>query len=152
VSACRERLDAMLEADPHELAGEGESALAVHVRSCSGCRDAAQAILDATARLDAVLDAPGRAPDIEAILTRARLRVTPSPPATRRPAARRWVALAAAGIAAIMVIGRREPAPPESTPPRLVTPPLVEVVDDADIVLIPTGNPDITILWFFQGG
>jgi hypothetical protein len=152
VSACRERLDAMLEADPHELAGRGESALAVHVRSCSQCRNAAQAILDATARLDAVLDAPGRAPDIEAILTRARLRVTPSPPAKRRHSAKRWVALAAAGIAALMVMGRREPAPPESTPARLVTPPLVEVADDANVAVLPTRDPDITILWFFQGG
>lgn len=151
MTRCARPLDELLEADLGVLAGEGESELASHIRTCERCGSAAGTILNATTRLDAALAEEGPPPDVDAILARARLEATDIRFAPGRVPAKRWIALAAAAVAALMVIGRREPIPVASAPPRAPAPPLVEPSDGADVAVIRTDNPDITILWFFQG-
>jgi hypothetical protein len=51
---CADCLDAMLDAEPAELRGDGRSELAGHVRSCLACRRASAAILAGTSVLTRV--------------------------------------------------------------------------------------------------
>src|SRR5687767_15981082 len=50
---CGQLRELLLTADPAELRGQGDSAIARHVRSCQRCAEAAQRILGATALLAA---------------------------------------------------------------------------------------------------
>ena len=45
---CREARDAMLVAEPAELRGETETALAAHITSCADCRRASAMIVGGT--------------------------------------------------------------------------------------------------------
>ncbi len=81
---CHECVDMMLEAEPTELTGRGDGALAEHLRRCASCRRTAASIVRDTRVLAGVVE-------------RRR-------PAWRRPAA--VAALAAAGL--LLAIGVRE--------------------------------------------
>jgi len=52
---CTEVRHLLLEAEPHELEGEGASPVSIHVRSCPSCRLAARRVLEQTATLHAYL-------------------------------------------------------------------------------------------------
>ena len=54
---CRAMLEMILEADPTELAGRGDSLLARHLRACGRCRAVAQQILADTRRLELAIGA-----------------------------------------------------------------------------------------------
>lgn len=142
MSDCTLNVDALLDADPDELSGAADSEVGRHVRDCPQCRDAARTILEATDRLRAVLDAPPPPLDVDAVLARAK---------RRRPLAGRWLAVAAAALlAGLWLFGERErPLPGEPPPPRPEAYPLVEASGDRDVAVIPTANPEITVLWFF---
>lgn len=74
---CAEALDRMLEADPVELRGMGESDLAVHLLTCAPCRETAA---DLTAGLDAIADSlatDARTPPVRASALPQRLRIRP---------------------------------------------------------------------------
>jgi len=72
---CHTMLERMLDAEPGELLGRGETALAVHLRECSRCRAVAQQLLDETGAL------------VNAMARDARLVATVAPPNAGR---RRW--------------------------------------------------------------
>lgn len=154
MSECTRSLEPLLEADLGVLAGEGDSELAKHIRGCGRCGGAAQAIREATGRLDEALSTAPAALDLDAVLRRVEVAAAgrPGPGVRGRFPAARWVALAAAATAALIIVGEREPASIRrpTTPPR-PTFPLVEPAADRSVAVIPTGNPDITIVWFFPG-
>lgn len=64
--------------------------------------------------------------------------------------------LAAAVLAGLLLVTRREPVPPgvvlvppvRSDP----TPYVVEAPAGRSVAVIATDDPDITVLWFFEGG
>jgi anti-sigma factor RsiW len=162
MTTCDRFRDSLLQAEPDELRGVGDSELAAHVRTCPACGRAARTLLEATAELGAYLGRAGPAPDVAGILQRAAApaarRVAPSP--TASPGVRRrirledprpWVALAAAAAIAGMLLlpGPAAPPPPTAAadPYRL---PTVESASGRTVAVLPTDNPDITVLWLFQ--
>jgi hypothetical protein len=147
------RLDELLEVDVDVLVGEGDSELAGHIRGCSHCAEAARAIRASTARLEAVLATPSASLDVDALLARARLDAAPAPTRERYRWAR-WAVPAAAVLAGLWAIGDRDPPLPGRATPAARTEaalPLVESSPGRDVAVMPTNDPDITILWFFPG-
>jgi hypothetical protein len=171
VSVCEAYRDRLLDAEPSELRADASTDLADHVRGCAGCRAAAGEILradDALAHalaggLAAVPPLDAAAVVANALATRTRLAGAAggAPPGDRSgapverrgaPGARaRWIALAAAAsIAALFLLSRRESRlPGVELAARLATPVTVEAPADRNVAVIPTTNPDITVLWFF---
>lgn len=171
MSVCEAYRDRLLDAEPSEFRVDASTDLADHVRGCAGCRAAAREILRAddalahalAAGLAAVpqLDAAAVVANALATRTRPAGAAVGAPPMNRRGApvegrgalgARaRWMALAvAASIAALLLLARRElPPPGVELAPRLATPVTVEAPADRNVAVIPTTNPDITVLWFF---
>ena len=166
MSSCDRPQDALLSAEPDELAGRAETELSRHVRVCPHCSAKARTILAAIGALHRDLDA-GRAVDAvgkEALIARARAQPETS---TRRfawrhtrwsaldewPSLRAAAALGAIAVAAITVLfavgGREETLPgPESVPERTPKAPLLVDAPGYNVAVIPTTNPDITIFWF----
>ena len=155
MSDCPRVADA-LTADIETLRSRSDSDLARHIATCPDCGMAAARILAATAALaEALDDAP--TPDPALMTQRAREREL------RRTGLRdfmharsRWVlplAGAAAGAVALYLTLatpgptlEAEPwAPPLPGPPPLVDAP------GHDIVVFPTTDPDITIIWLVKG-
>jgi hypothetical protein len=146
-AAARERL---LEAEPAELRGEGDSPLAAHLRGCADCRATAAAILAGQAELAAALR--------ELSHRTAGSRVIPLQP--RRawsgriaPAAASFAALAAA-VAAVMFA---RPGPDVS---RGVTteqiarlmfpaPPVARAAPGRSVAVLKTSDPGVTVVWVY---
>ncbi len=152
MSSCDRAVDWLLEADPAVLRGQGSSEDAAHVRSCPSCSALADQILESQERLHAALGATKAEPDFDAILARASMHTgtTRVRPLRRGRLWRRWVPLAAAAVLATVWLIDREPVV-SGTPiaPALPSAPLVESSGGRDVAVIATGNPDITVLWFF---
>ncbi len=159
MSACADVRMLLLEAEPDDLRGIGSGAVASHVRDCPSCARVAAIILEETAALDGYLGGESST-SVEDVLARAgvaRSRATGTPSRPRRPWARRsgWVALAAAASVAVLLLARdREQAPgPAPVAVAVAEPlPLVQSSPDRTVAVMQTENPDITVLWFFQGG
>ena len=151
---CRAFLDAMLEAEPRELRGETDSALARHVRACATCADAANAILRAERALAAQLAGAMRAP---AFVPVAR-------PARWRGMMRVGLPAAAAIVLSLLAADRlrdrilpRGPAAPSMAdsagatgieePDASVT--IVDVEPGQNAVVFNTSNPGITVVWYY---
>ncbi|MDE0661703.1 MAG: hypothetical protein OXI79_18870 [Gammaproteobacteria bacterium] len=164
MTACDRPVEPLLTAALDELAGTADTELSRHVRDCPHCAAAARKILAANDALDASLR-EGFVLHRASLLARAPSK-EPTPGASRRrwrapwPANRPalgWVA-AAVGLVAVatvivVVTPRQEPLPS----PRLAAePPATEQASqpltvDApgyDVAVIPTENPDVTIIWF----
>jgi hypothetical protein len=139
----------LLEADPEELAGTADSALARHVAGCASCRAIARAIQEDTAALDRYLTDVPRGPDVDVILASAGYPAGSSTRVIRFPRWRRWSALAAAAAVAGLLLGRPDAPMPGSPFVQPDTPPLVEAAPDQNVAVMATADPDITVLWFF---
>ena len=142
----------LLGAEPEELAGTGPSEVAEHIRTCEACRSVADAILAETAALDGHLASLPSAPDVDAILAAAGVERS-SPDATagviRFPYWRRWSALAAAAaVAGVFFLPGDAPLQVTGTI-TVAPPPLVEAAPAQNVAVLPTADPDITVLWFF---
>ncbi len=158
MTTCERYRDALLEAEPDDLRGIGQTDVARHIKACPACARAGEVILETTASLNAYLGSEEHAPALDAVLRRsATAEVTP-PRQTERagPVAswrtnRRWVALAAAAsIAALLLVpGRPAPLPPTATVATAEPLPTVESAPGQTVAVFETENPDITVLWFF---
>lgn len=161
MTTCAEIRELLLEATPAELRGEGEGALPAHLRSCDACRRSARLLLEADEALDAVLGgAPGTL-DVETVLRRASeapaelaWRARAASAARRALSSRRaWIPLAAAAALAAVLLVARSPAPaPLPAVAGSEALPLVEASSSDGVAILETGNPDITVLWFFEQG
>lgn len=164
MSASGRPVEALLTAELDELAGEADTELGRLVRDCPHYAAAARKILAANEALNASL-AESRVLHADSLITRARSRERTAVPGRTRWGVRvsgaqpawRWVPAAAAvgtmAIAAILlaVVGGNEPLPgPEWDPDAAMpaTQPLLVDAPGYNVAVIPTANPDITILWF----
>ena len=145
---CADARERMLEADRNDLTDATDSDLSLHLRSCAGCRVAADRILEGERELGRALAAaaPRRAAD-DAVLT-----------ATRRGVRRRWMwrsaPLVAAALFAAVLLGRRramEQAWPPARRPLAPADIAVEAPLGASAAVFHTDNPDVVIIWFFRG-
>lgn len=174
---CDMALSVLLEADLEELR-KGHHAAAEHAARCATCARALDRILAAEGALDGWLGEAPR-PDTRTIVARvdAEDGSAPSGKARRRSGARigTWVALAAAAVAAVFLV--RDPGPPTSgaldrslspagmpepgataaatlagndTPGRPAAPDIA-VPAGRNAAILRTGNPDITVIWFYGG-
>ena len=136
----------LLEAEREELAGDGSSQLAEHVRTCEACGAIASLILEETAELDSYLGRTPSVPDVDAILAGVDAREAKVIPF---PAWRRWSALAAAAAVAGLFFFRADAPIQVVSTNTFVEAPLVEAAPDQNVAVLGTANPDITVLWFF---
>ncbi len=93
--------------------------------------------------------------DVDAILSRAAVKV--DPPVRQRRGLKGFALLAAASLAALLLVRGGEPLLPGSPgfPGAPVAPVVVayadfETPEGSNLAVLPTGNPDITVLWFYQ--
>ena len=138
----------LLEADPAELRGEGDSPLAAHLRACAFCREDADAILAGEAELDAALRAlatPSADPKVIPLQPRRGMRIGP---------ALGSLAALAAAVAAVML------ARPHAAPPRGATaeqiarlmfpaPPVARAADGRSVAVLKTSDPGVTVVWVY---
>lgn len=149
---CRNVRSLLLEAEPEELAGEGSSNVAQHIRTCAACGAIASRILEETAVLDTYLAQVPSAPDVDAILARAGVDEAASEVSAKVlpfPAWRGWAALAAAAAVAGLFFFRSDAPLQMGSTNTFEAPPLVEAAPDQNFAVLSTANPDITVLWFF---
>ena len=157
---CTLPTDRLLEADLAELRGEGDGELARHLAACPRCAAQAREIVRATQAMDDLLHGVRPRPDIDAVIARARMGVEEGARAPEPGSSwpqRSWVGLAlAAGIAALVLWSERPPelpgTPLAALPGPESAPPVLDGSQAGGAVVIETDNPDITVLWFFQGG
>lgn len=140
---CTEAYDAILEADPAVLRGEGTEELAQHLAECAACRERALWVLNGLGALDRALEA-------ESGTTRASRTLRARPPIARRLAP--W-GLVAAAAAAFVILLRPTGAP---RPPDVTALARSTVGIDVDIsastrpaAVLRTADPNITVVWFF---
>ena len=167
---CRTTRDWILEVDPEELekshapAGHGRtSEPAAHLAKCPECRALANEILEAEASLRDRLDSMEPVLDVAAALARAHethLREEAHRSSNQR---RRWqvaVPLAAAALGGLLLWGGPSPTPVPGIDPAtvraaralgLVGPrPVVRAGSDERVAVLPTENPNITVIWFME--
>jgi hypothetical protein len=156
MSECTTFRDRLLVADLDELEARVDTPVSRHLRDCPRCRAAARRIIDDTALLAARLAAaPGR-PDTEALLAAAGAGPLPEV-RTSRPGRRLrsrelpWLGIAAAAAILAVLVRPPPPSPDRAAvgAPSIASPPLVEAAPDHDVAVLPTRDPDITVVWFF---
>jgi ferric-dicitrate binding protein FerR (iron transport regulator) len=144
---CDAAREMLLEADPAELKGQGESDFARHLRTCAACRQRTAFILSETTALGRALSALPPAPD--AVDRR---------PADRGPRARRWriaIPLAlAAGVGALLLARRPQmPLPTSNAPLQVATANQrtldVQVPAGQSVAVFHTDNPKIVVIWSY---
>ncbi|MEQ8331095.1 MAG: hypothetical protein RH859_11610 [Longimicrobiales bacterium] len=154
MTPCPDRLDALLTAEPEELAGHSGGPLADHVRECPACATVARALLDETRRLDRALDRlSALPPGFDASLLVARAGVPEgSPSAAKRALGRRpWRAAAGAGVAAaaaVVLMWIARPTPP-APPHRSVPDPGLDLESDRNVAVLSPPDASVTVLWHF---
>ena len=145
MNACAHVRELMLEAEPAELHGTGDTQVAVHVRRCLPCRSLATRVLNAQQELDTALS--------ELTAHRA-----PHQPRwfNQRHVIRAMGPLAAA--AALVLLLHQQRSGPELPRLQPLSDPiataavttLVNVTSDDDLAIMTTPNPNITVIWYLE--
>lgn len=129
---CIEAREALLTAEPNELAGATASPLGEHIVECNVCRAMAAAL---TADLGVLSE-----------LVRRRAR-------TRRIHRATWIgALAAAAAIIAFVLPTRRESPSTVTPRSVASGISVDVKPGQQAAVIATRDPKVTVVWIIQGG
>jgi len=157
---CEEALDLILEADPRSLEGRGDSPLAEHLRMCARCQSTANIVLEEEAQLSKAMTREAPRVDSMAILAAAERRRAlpmgpPSMPVRWRTRSRNLAMAGLASAAAViaLLLGRNPSLPgPEYSVPQVEISGLdLQVPDGRTAAVLETNNPDITVLWLFDG-
>ena len=152
MTACEAWAKQLVVASPKELAGKAETDLSWHVRDCQRCAAEARRIVSANEALCVAMSSPEV--DAARLIERARHAGADEKKIgrTRRAIVPKlaWGAMAASVAAAALIVVpllRMPVLEPLSLAER--PPPLVDAAD-YNVVVMPTRNPDITILWFYK--
>lgn len=151
---CKTALERLLEADPAELSGGGESELAVHLRECDRCTAIAARLLAGQQELAGALGELGPLTGVENALRKARARSRQI--ARRRNAWRAAAPLAAAAavaaaVAAVLLVGSpngRMPGEIVSLPAPRVEP-VVEMAVAQNVMVFETEDQSARVIWFY---
>ncbi len=154
---CTATREWILEVDPEELERDATGEHTEHLAECDECRALADEILGADAVLRDALDSVEPALDVEAALVRAR------EAHEARPRYRRWqvaLPLAAAALGGLLLLNRPSPVPVPGFDPATVRAaralglagagPLVREESHERVAVLPTENPNITVIWFME--
>ncbi|MGD2215340.1 MAG: hypothetical protein PVJ64_01235 [Gemmatimonadales bacterium] len=147
---CKAALERLLEADPAELGGQGDSELAAHLKECERCTAVAARLLAGQQELAAELSELGPRTGVEEALSKARAR---SRQVARRRNAWRVAAplAAAAAVAALLLVG----SPDERMPGELVSlpapriEPVVEMAVAQNVMVFETEDQSAKVIWFY---
>lgn len=142
----------LLVAAPEELSGMAETELSRHVRGCRRCAAEARRIVSANEALRVVMSGPEI--DAASLIELARHADADGKKARRKQwttgPKMAWAAMAASVAAAAVILVPLLRTPTLEPLPLQVRPqPLVDAAD-YNLVVMPTRNPDITILWFYK--
>jgi len=157
---CEIARERILEADPAELSGDVAGDLADHLAGCSACHVLANRVLKAERALAGAIAAMESGLDVDAALARV-------PRGQGWGSVRGWrraglaLPLAAAAVAALVMLkppedSRQAAAFDPSAPVVTRTlgwdrpAPVVRSISHANVAILPTENPDITIVWFMN--
>ena len=152
MTACAVWAEQLVLAAPEELSGMAETELSRHVRDCRLCAAEARKIVAANKALRVAISSPEV--DVAELINRARHAEADGKRMTVQRSARApriaWSAIGAsiAAAAAIVVLLLQKPIL-EPLPLPVRPQPLVNAAD-YNLVVMPTPNPDITILWFYK--
>lgn len=155
--SCEEARRRMVEADLDEVEGHEETPLRAHLRGCARCMADVARIVEMHSRLDARLITVAAEIAKQADPREAR----DTAGALRRPRARVFVPLAAAALATVILLSKNSET---RTPFDYVPPPawaastnsiddpipLVQAISHDRVAVLPTANPDITVVWFMN--
>jgi len=143
-------LELLLAAEPAELAGQGDSELAAHVRECKRCGAVAARLLEGQEQLAGALAELGPRTDVEAALSVARARRRSI--RWRRGGWRVAAPLAAAAALALLFLARL----PDGRMPGevvLLPAPRIESVVEAplaqNVVVFETRDRTAKVIWFY---
>ncbi len=160
MTGCSTTRDWILEVDPEELERDAAGEHADHLAECPECRALADEILAAEAALHDTLDSVEPALDVEAALVRAREAAAVHKATRRRRGWQVAVPLAAAALGGLLLIGRPSPAPGPRFDPATVRAartlglvgarPVVRAESHERVAVLPTENPNITVIWFME--
>ena len=161
--ACVEMRERLLEADPAELLGEGDSTVALHIAGCAACTAAARRVLRSQQELADALSqlsdrsAPAAGARVVSVGSGASAESAGRPARrVRRRLLRVMPPLAAAAVLVLFLLQQRTTAElprlepvPEPTAYALDMP-MVNATDGSDVAVMQTSNPDITVVWFLK--
>lgn len=148
---CRAAVQRLLEADPAELAGQGDGELATHVRDCPRCGGVAARLLAGQEELSRALDALGPATGVEETLRGVRAR-------RRQSAWTRWswrwaVPLAAAaaltGVLILRSVDTDRPPGEIAPQPAALVEPLVDMATAQNVMVFETRDRSAKVIWFY---
>jgi len=152
---CSTATDLMLETDPRELAGEGESELVFHLMTCDRCRAIADRLLSGQLSLARELEAVSPQRGVKEALRAAEQKAL----AVGRKKTRWQIGAplaAAAGLVALVLLGDGSNAIDETVQARVPVPlPGLEVTGPPgkDIAVFQVADrPDIVVVWFLDAG
>ncbi len=149
---CELALERMLDADPEELKGHGDSELVLHIQGCGRCQAVAAELLQGHEMLAERIQSVDLDRGVEAVLPAVR-RV-----ATRRVRRRRLTRFAlpaaAAAVLVLLAIRDRVPSmplvdPPAQLPGQPPKQPTVRLAPNTNALVLETNNPKITVVWFY---
>lgn len=124
-----------------------------HLATCAHCREGARSILAATAGLRSAMTfaSEGGDPDINPgrAWSAGRNSRAPGP---RQVRILRWGGLAAAALVGLLLVrlGSDRPLPGDPVPPGPAAVGGYEVSSAHNVVVLPTRNPDMTVLWLYE--
>lgn len=160
--------DQMFEASPAELAGDGETPVAEHVRRSSSGGELARSMLQtqeglntaletfkparsADEAIDRILSAPSDGPSVETKRQWQGKRQD-RPPRRHRRATRVGVTLfALTCLISLFVLNRKDTSqlPPNRSLLTKPRPADVRLLTDQNVIIFETSKPDIKIVWFY---
>ena len=147
---CDAAFERLLEADPAELAGQGDSELAVHVRECARCQTAGAKLLGGQEQLAAALTQMVPHTDVDRALSAARVRRSK---AQRRQQFWQWgpvaAAAAIAGVMILQALGGTPMLEGEIGPVPASIEPLVEAPADQNVMVFETSDQSAKVIWFY---
>jgi len=147
---CDAAFERLLEADPVELAGKGDSEVAVHVRECARCQAVGAKLLEGQGQLAGALTQMVLHTDVDQALSAARV---------RRSKARRWqqfwqwgpvaAAAAIAGVMILQALGGNAMLEGEVLSVPAAIEPLVEASAGQNVMVFETRGQSTKVIWFY---
>jgi anti-sigma factor RsiW len=157
---CAATREWILEVNPEELGRYATGEHADHLTACPECRALADEILGADVALRDTLASVEPALGVEAALVRAREGASAQKATRRRRSWQVAVPLAAAALGGILLMNRPAPAPVPAFDPATMraaralglvgTRPVVNAQGHQSVAVLPTENPNITVIWFME--
>ena len=149
--SCNTAFERLLEADPVELEGRGDSELAAHVRECRRCSAVAAKLLEGQERLATELNGMSPGVAVERALAAARARRRQKPGWRR---VLRWAAPLAAAAAVAGVFFLRTPDTSRMPGEIVLRPvpriePLVEMPVGRNVMVFETKDESAKVIWFY---